>query len=118
MSITDKEDDIIVSLAYENGEEIPVIINEIKKQYTIREFIDDTIAHLNEDIPNEEEKIKTENLYNKEGLPIEFFITKQRGDEKIVRLEEISEDGEIKHIRDFDFQNGDRIKLQYDIIPG
>ena len=118
MNTTDKEDDIIVSLAYENGEEIPVIINEIKKQYTIREFIDDTIAHLNEDIPNEEEKIKTENLYNEEGLPIEFFVTLQRGNGEPDRLEETTDDGQIKHIRDFDFQNGDRIKLQYDIIPG
>ena len=117
MNFTDNDNDIIVLLAYENGEEIPVIIDDIKKQYTIREFIDNIIANLNEDIPDEE-KIKTENLYNEEGLPIEFFVTLQRGNEDPYRLEETTDDGQIKHIRDYDFQNGDHIKLQYDIIPG
>jgi len=118
MNFTNDPNDIRVLLAYENGEEIRVLIDENTKQYTIREFIDSIIANLNRNIPNEDEKIKTENLFDEEGLPKEYFVTKQRGDEEPVRLEEISEDGQIKHIRDCDFQEGDHIKLQYDIIPG
>ena len=117
MNITTDPNDIIVQLAYENGEDIPVRIDEKKKQFTIREFIDDTIANLNKDIPDEE-KIKTENMYNEEGIPIEYYVTLQRGDEEPYRLKEVNDDNQIMHIQDYGFKNGDNIKLQYDIIPG
>lgn len=117
MNTTENPNDIIVQLAYENGEEIPVIIDEKKKQFTIREFIDVIIANLNKDIPDEE-KIKTENMYNEEGIPTEYYVTLQRGDEEPYRLEEVNDDNQIMHIRDYDLKDGDNIKLQYDIIPG
>lgn len=118
MNTTNDPNDIRVYLAYENGEEIRVVIDENTKQYTIREFIDSIIAHLNEGIPKEDEKIKTQNLYDEEGNPKSYFVTKQRGDEEAVILKEKNDDGQIKHIGDFDFKEGDHIKLQYQILPG
>lgn len=122
MENTNNKNEIGLYLSYDNGEEIPIGINDETKSLTIREFIEWIIDNLNNPVDEEgnditipdEEKIKE---LDRNDNPIEFYLTKEE-DGEVKFLEEETQNGEITHVSDYNFKEGDHIKLQSRLIPG
>lgn len=122
METTDNKHRIDLFLSYDNDENIEVYMDDDSKKQTIREFIDGIIYVLNHPVDEDgntveipdEEKIKP---LDKNGEPIEYYLTKEE-DGDVIKIEETNDDGEILHVSDFNFNEGDHIKLQTRLIPG
>lgn len=122
METTNNKNVIGLFLSYDNGENIDVYMDDDSKKQTIHDFIGGIIYNLNnpedEDgnpvIVPDERKIKS---FDTNGQPIQYYLTKEE-DGDVIFIEETTVDGEILHVSDFNFKEGDHIKLQARLMPG